>query len=473
MKIPGLLVSLCCLIVNGVSGVGSDEVSVMEGDSVTLNTGVQTNQQDSITWYYNDIRIARITGDLSKICTDVQCNEGTERFRDRLKLDHQTGCLTITHTRNTDSGEYRLQISSGRSDSEKIFSVSVTDVSGADTDGVSVMEGDSVTLNTGVQTNQHEKITWYYKGNRIAQINRDQSKICTDVQCNEGTERFRDRLKLDHQTGSLTIMNITETDSGVLELRISNGSSDIEKIFSVSVHSVSPAERDEVKIKDGESVTLDPGLRRKTNCSMTWYFIDILIAEITGDQSQICTDVQCKERFRDRLKLDHQTGSLNITHTRNTDSGEYQLQIDSGRFSILKTFRVTVTAVPDPGLSSTAVGGICVIVILLVVAAGIYYLCRSKQTVRSGNGAPDNNNPQGNGLDQTPLNNNSTEAVTNATPLLQPEDPQTDAAKRTSLNQTTTPQTGPADTEENDVAEETTPNHTGSTQEAVANGTSH
>jgi len=59
----------------------------MEGDSVTLNTGVQINQQDSIRWYYNDIRIAQISGDQSKICTDVQCNGGDERFRDRLKLD--------------------------------------------------------------------------------------------------------------------------------------------------------------------------------------------------------------------------------------------------------------------------------------------------------------------------------------------------------------------------------------------------
>ncbi|XDV24150.1 hypothetical protein PO909_028401, partial [Leuciscus waleckii] len=95
----------------------------MEGDSVTLNTGVQTNQQDLIRWYYNDILIALITGDLSYNCTDVQCNE---RFRDRLKLDHQTGSLTIMNTRDTDTGEYTLEINSISNSrfSEKIFSVS-------------------------------------------------------------------------------------------------------------------------------------------------------------------------------------------------------------------------------------------------------------------------------------------------------------------------------------------------------------
>jgi len=115
-----------CMFCSGVSGVGSDEVPVMEGDSVTLNTGVQTNQQEYIKWYFNNIRIAQITGDLSKACTDVQCNEGTERFRDRLKLDHQTGSLTITNITNTHSGEYTLMIISSSSNSKKIFSVSVT-----------------------------------------------------------------------------------------------------------------------------------------------------------------------------------------------------------------------------------------------------------------------------------------------------------------------------------------------------------
>ncbi|ROL55116.1 hypothetical protein DPX16_0811 [Anabarilius grahami] len=114
-------------LIEGVSGVDTDEVSVsvVEGDSVTLITGVETKHQDRIRWYFNDIRIAQINGDQSKTCTDVQCNGDTERFRDRLKLDHQTGSLTITNTRNTDAGKYELKISSGSSESEKIFSVTI------------------------------------------------------------------------------------------------------------------------------------------------------------------------------------------------------------------------------------------------------------------------------------------------------------------------------------------------------------
>ncbi|XDV22788.1 hypothetical protein PO909_027605 [Leuciscus waleckii] len=194
----------------------------MEGDPVTLNTDVQTNQQELIRWYFNGIRIAQITGDLSDICTDVQCDEGNERFRGRLELDYETGSLTIMNTGDTDSGDYKLEIISDRF-SEKIFSVSVTGVFDYTEEvSVLVMEGDSVTLNSGVLTNQQDSIRWYYNDILI---------------CNEGNEGFRDRLKLDHQTGSLTIMNTRNRHTGEYTLVIISISSRFsEKIYSVYVY---------------------------------------------------------------------------------------------------------------------------------------------------------------------------------------------------------------------------------------------
>ncbi|KAL0161516.1 hypothetical protein M9458_045241, partial [Cirrhinus mrigala] len=94
------------------------------GDTVTLHTDVKINQQEKIEWYFNDTRIAYISGDLSFICTDVQCNEDTERFKDRLKLDNQTGSLTIMNIRTTDSGLYTLEIIKF-SNKETTFSVTV------------------------------------------------------------------------------------------------------------------------------------------------------------------------------------------------------------------------------------------------------------------------------------------------------------------------------------------------------------
>ncbi|XP_048051706.1 uncharacterized protein LOC125271629 [Megalobrama amblycephala] len=231
------------------------------------------------------------------------------------------------------------------------------------------MEGDSVTLHTLVETNQQDRIRWYFNDIRIAQITGNLSKTCADKQCGK---RFRNRLKLDHQTGSLTITNIMTSDTGLYKLKIL-GSSSSEKIFNVTVHDVPAAERDEMKRKSvGESVTLDTTLIKTLNDSIIWYFNEILIAEITGDQSKICTDVQCEERFRDRLKLDHQTGSLTITNITNTDSGEYKLKISSSNSSVERIFTVlTVIAVPD---SSSSVEGICVSVVLLITvsAAGVF-----------------------------------------------------------------------------------------------------
>ncbi|XP_050959740.1 carcinoembryonic antigen-related cell adhesion molecule 1-like [Labeo rohita] len=244
-------------------------------------------------------------------------------------------------------------------------------------DGVSVfvMEGDSVTLLTGIKKNQENRIRWYCNDTRIAQISGDPSKTCTNVQCNEGTERFRDRLKLDHQTGSLTITNITSTDSGVYQLKLFSSNSISEKTFSVSVHGVSAAEREKMKrksVKEGESVTLDPGVIKQPNHVMTWYFNDALIAEITGDPNKTCTDFHCHERFRDRLQLDHQSGSLTIRSIRITDSGVYELKISSSllrrrrSISRVKSFDVTVI---NSGLSPGTVAGLSVIVLLMVTAA--------------------------------------------------------------------------------------------------------
>uniref|UniRef100_A0A8C2PSE9 Immunoglobulin domain-containing protein n=1 Tax=Cyprinus carpio TaxID=7962 RepID=A0A8C2PSE9_CYPCA len=122
---PGVLWALVnVLLVLGVSGVGADEESVFvkEGDSVTLHTNIEANQQETIRWYFNVTLIAIIIGEKREICSYDECKE---RFRDRLKLDHQTGSLIIINTRTTDSGDYTLKIINTGSKSDKIFSVSV------------------------------------------------------------------------------------------------------------------------------------------------------------------------------------------------------------------------------------------------------------------------------------------------------------------------------------------------------------
>ncbi|XP_052445411.1 uncharacterized protein LOC127987196 [Carassius gibelio] len=364
------------VVVHGVSGVDQEEVSVMEGDMVTLHTGVKTNQQEKIKWYFNDIRIAQISIDQGKMCTDVQCKEGDERFRGRLKLDKQTGSLTITNIRTSDAGLYKLQIINSRSSIMKRLSFTVASSSGVDTDGesVSVMEGDSVTLHTDDKTNQQVWFKWFFNDNRIAQINGDLVKVCTDDQCNnKGSERLRDRLKLDNQTGSLTIINTRTTNSGLYQLKITSERISIVKRFRVVVQGVPAAEQDRMRrksVKEGESVTLEVVEIKIKNNLMLWHFNDSLIAK---NLSEICTDDQCKERFRDRLKV-NQTGSLTIMNTRTTDSGEYKLEINSSRFTIIRSFSVTVTAVLTGIYIAVVAVAVAVVVLLLVM-----YRCHDRR----------------------------------------------------------------------------------------------
>ncbi|XP_051977350.1 uncharacterized protein LOC127639401 [Xyrauchen texanus] len=256
---------------------------------------------------------------------------------------------------------------------------------------VSVMEGDPVTLQTGVVKTQDNKMVWSFNNIRIAKINGGPGKACTDVQCNDGTEGFRGRLKLDLQTGSLTITNMKITDSGLYIVEIITVSSSSEKIFKVTVLGVPGEETDGVEMKsveEGHSITLDSGVQKIQNGSMAWYFNDTRIAEISGDPSKPCADVMCNidGRFRGRLQLD-QTGSLTITNTRTTDTGQYQLKPSSRRrrrHSISehdsKTFHVNVI---NACTSSGVVAGISVCVLLMfaaAVAVVIYYRHRKSKT---------------------------------------------------------------------------------------------
>jgi len=97
-----------CLFVS--SGVFCDEmmtVSVMDGDSVTLHTGVTKKQHDKMLWYFNDTRIALINGH-----PDTSCLYDGEdgRFRGRVEVDYKTGSLTITNIRSEHTGRYEAEL---------------------------------------------------------------------------------------------------------------------------------------------------------------------------------------------------------------------------------------------------------------------------------------------------------------------------------------------------------------------------
>ncbi|XP_043078716.1 T-cell surface antigen CD2-like [Puntigrus tetrazona] len=155
-----VLFGLCCWQLAGVFG---DSVSVMEGDSVTLNTDVI---DDYMLWKFGAEKslIAKIQKSKNRLST---YDGPDERFRDRLKLDDQTGSLTITNISTQHAGLYKLQ-RSGAKLTSKTFSISVyvrlpVPVISSNSTNCS---SSSCSLLCSVVNVSHVTLSWY-KGNSL------------------------------------------------------------------------------------------------------------------------------------------------------------------------------------------------------------------------------------------------------------------------------------------------------------------
>ncbi|XP_057181280.1 SLAM family member 5-like isoform X1 [Triplophysa rosa] len=91
----------------------------MEGDSVTLHTRlthIQTDEQ--ILWMFGPQEIP-----VAEIHNQKPNTYQTGRYGGRLQINSQTGSLTITNMRTTDSGLYRLEVINGKESLFKRFNV--------------------------------------------------------------------------------------------------------------------------------------------------------------------------------------------------------------------------------------------------------------------------------------------------------------------------------------------------------------
>uniref|UniRef100_A0A8C1MA85 Immunoglobulin domain-containing protein n=1 Tax=Cyprinus carpio TaxID=7962 RepID=A0A8C1MA85_CYPCA len=104
-----------------ITNISKDTVvgylSVMEGESVTLDPELTDIQSDKeIEWRFGEVRIARVLKNTTNYYGDT--------FTNRLKM-YRNGSLTITNTRNTDSGLYKLSTIIQNKVSERRFNVTV------------------------------------------------------------------------------------------------------------------------------------------------------------------------------------------------------------------------------------------------------------------------------------------------------------------------------------------------------------
>ncbi|XP_043078608.1 uncharacterized protein LOC122327362 [Puntigrus tetrazona] len=307
---------------------GVETVPVMKGDFVTLHTdAAEIQKYNQIQWMFGSTVICTI----NKTSQAPDMNDA-KPFLNKLDVHRETGSLKIRSIIRELCGIYNLQIISSTHTIQKKFNITIFDT----VKSVSATEGDSVTLESDI-TKIYDKILWMfeYEDSIIAAINKSgQHFSIYDVL--DG--RFRDRLKLDHQTGSLTITNITTEHAGVYHLHIFNSRHNVHKSFIVNVCNAVKY----ITVKVGESVTLDTGVTDiQKYGELLWKFghHDALITKTNGTDPVF----SMHERFKDRL-LYHKNGSLTIKDTRFEHAGSYSLQISNFSKILLKRFSVLVTA---------------------------------------------------------------------------------------------------------------------------------
>ncbi|XP_073700598.1 T-lymphocyte surface antigen Ly-9-like [Garra rufa] len=159
-----------------------------------------------------------------------------------------------------------------------------------ETETISVMEGDSVTLNTDVtEIKRDDQILWTFRlqhlETRIAEIYKH---IISVYDNKEKNERFRDRLQIDEQTGSLTITNINKLHSGLYKVQIISG--DVKhKSFSIAVYapltvpviSDSPQNPSVSERSSSQNCSLLCSVVNVSHVTLSWYKGNSLLSNIS------------------------------------------------------------------------------------------------------------------------------------------------------------------------------------------------
>ncbi len=201
---------------------------------------------------------------------------------------------------------------------------------------ISVTEGDSVALNINLTEISKNDILWEYETEKvtIAHINRAAGRFSTsDVL--DG--RFRDRLKLNNQTGSLTITNITTEHAGDYKLKITGGKQS-SKAFRVSAAClpVPVISSNSSNCSSSSYCSLLCSVVNVGHVTLSWYKGNSLLSSISVSDLSISLSLPLEVEYQDNNTyscvlnnpISHQTQHLDISQLCHTCSGTAALKLE-------------------------------------------------------------------------------------------------------------------------------------------------
>ncbi|XP_050958126.1 CD48 antigen-like isoform X1 [Labeo rohita] len=165
---------------------------------------------------------------------------------------------------------------------------------------VSVMEGDSVTLNSSLTEINDDLILWRFgmKNTLIAEINLPADSITIYDDVLDG--RFRDRLSLDDQNGSLTITNITTEHAGLYKLLTA-----VSKNFSLTVYARLPvpvinSNSSNCSSSSQQNCSLLCSVVNVGHVSLSWYKGNSLLSSISVSDLSISLSLPLEVEYQDK-----------------------------------------------------------------------------------------------------------------------------------------------------------------------------
>ncbi|XP_073718046.1 uncharacterized protein [Misgurnus anguillicaudatus] len=243
----------------------------------------------------------------------------------------------------------------------------LTGVFGDEVKSVSVMEGDSLTLQTDTKLQRDHLILWMFGPQEtvIAEINKEANKFLKYDDVLDG--RFRDRLQLNDQTGDLTITNINTEDSGLYHINIRSNRITSHR-FNVIVYARLPVP---VITRNSSQCSSSSALSSSSRCvllcsvlnvrdvSLSWYKGNSLLSSISVSDLNIRLSLSLEVEYQDNNTyrcvvnntITNQTQHLNITHLCQTCSDTTGLSTDD----VILILRVVAAVAPGFLMSVSSV----------------------------------------------------------------------------------------------------------------------